>query len=184
MSDGPIIQVLGIDPGFASVGIAVVRLHPVRETVMQLGVLHTAKSGVKQNVLAADDNLRRARELFDALNLHMAWVTVICAESMSFPRNSQAAAKVAMAWGVIASLAQWKGLPIVQASPQTIKKAVCGVKSASKEDVQQALRMRYGEMPGVAELAKGELEHAFDALAAVVCCLDSEVVRMARKMAA
>jgi crossover junction endodeoxyribonuclease RuvC len=184
MSGGPIIQVLGIDPGFASLGYALVRLHPVRETVMEIGVIHTEKSGAKQNVLAADDNLRRARELFTAINLHTAWVTAICAESMSFPRNSQAAAKVAMSWGVIAALAELKGFPIVQASPQAIKKVVCGAKNASKEDVQQALRMRYGEMPGAAELTKGSMEHAFDALAAVVCCLDSEVVRMARKMAA
>lgn len=184
MSTGPIINVLGIDPGFASVGYAVVCLHPVRETVMKIGVIHTEKSGVKQNVLAADDNLRRAREVFTALNLQTAWVTALCAESMSFPRNSQAAAKVAMTWGVIAALAEWKGFPIVQASPQAIKKVLCGAKNASKEDVQQALQMRYGKVPGMEELSKGDMEHAFDALAAVVCCLDSEVVRMARKMAA
>jgi crossover junction endodeoxyribonuclease RuvC len=178
------INVLGIDPGFSSLGYAVVQIHPVRETVLEIGVIHTEKSGAKRNVLAADDNLRRARELFQALNPKMAWVRAICAESMSFPRHAPSAAKVAMSWGVLAALAEFRGLPIVQASPQEVKKAVCGAKSASKEEVQQALQMRYGSPPGMEEISKGDMEHAFDALAAVVCCLDSEVVRMARKLAA
>ena len=178
------LYVLGLDPGFASLGYALVALHPVRETILSMGVIRTSKSTAKQGVLAADDNLRRARELWSLINQQLTAVEVICAESMSFPRNSQAAAKVAMSWGVIAALAEQRGLPIVQASPQAIKKSLCGVKSASKEEVQAALTARYGALPLDPKVPKGEHEHAFDALAAVVCCLDSEVLRMARKLSA
>lgn len=177
------IIALGLDPGFASVGFALVEIHPVRETVVKLGVIHTEKSGAKQNVLAADDNVRRARELFIALNREGAWVKVVCAEAMSFPRHAPAAAKMAMGWGVIAALAEMRGWPIVQASPQAIKKSLCGARNASKQDVEHALTVRYGQMPWAEEVPRGQQEHAFDALAAVVCCLDSEVIRLARKLA-
>lgn len=60
----------------------------------------------------------------------------ICAESMSFPRFASAAAKMAMAWGGLVTT--WYAPPICQASPQEIKRALCGRADASKLDVEQA----------------------------------------------
>jgi crossover junction endodeoxyribonuclease RuvC len=190
-------RVLGIDPGFASIGYAVLELLPETEVVIDMGVIHTEKSQKKREVRASDDNLNRARKIHSALGALMSkhQPSVICAETMSFPRNSGAAAKVAMCWGVIASLTQTSGVPIVQASPQEIKKALCGVGSASKEQVQNAVQSRYyppgthGVVPLVNILAingvkKSDLEHPYDALAAIISCIQSEIVRMARRQSA
>lgn len=184
--------VLGIDPGFASMGVAVVDVRERDERVIALDVVRTQKDDRKRRTLASDDNVRRARELAVELGGAIGWLgnaggnnaRVVCAEAMSFPRNASAASKVALSWGVICALAEVRDLPIVQASPQQIKKAVAGTKTASKLDVESALLARYGnELEQlVAHLPDGQHEHAYDALAAVVACLDSDVLRMARRV--
>lgn len=183
--------VLGVDPGFASVGYAVVELFPSGEQVLETRVFRTAKSDAKLNTLAADDTVRRTREIAKDLEQMLERLmncegdrrlVAICAEAMSYPRNAVVAAKMAMTWGVLAANAERRNLALVQASPQQVKKAVCGTGSASKDEVATALVTRYREIPGIAELPRTLREHAYDALAAVVCCLGSEVVRMARAL--
>jgi Holliday junction resolvasome RuvABC endonuclease subunit len=179
--------VLGIDPGFASFGTAVVELTPTTERVHRLGVIRTEKSNKKRNCLAADDNIRRAREISDALEvLSDEWdFRAVCAEAMSFPRSSSVAGKMCLAWGVVTAWMQRLDLALVQASPQTVKLAVCGNKQASKDEVQAALVKRYGAEVArlLVNLPAGQHEHPFDALGAVVACLESDVVRMGRRAA-
>lgn len=178
------IKILGLDPGFASVGWAVVELDGNVERLIGLGVLRTKKSARKQNVLAAADNFRRARELGRELGrlVHEHRIDVVCAEAMSFPRSSSVAAKMAMCWGVLAQLCEALALPLVQASPKDIKRAVSGSAAASKDDVQAALSLRFPDAVGlVAGLPSGLHEHAFDAGGAVVACLSSDVVIAARR---
>lgn len=178
-------HVLGIDPGFASIGFALVEILPEGERVVEVRVVHTDKSDKKRKVRASDDNLRRAQEIYRCFDeiLHVG-VRAICAESMSFPRHATNAAKVAMCWGVLASQAAAKGLPVLQASPQEIKKTLTGVRSASKEAVQEALRARYPRQLDTfhAKSRKGDLEHGYDAVGAVVACLDSDVIHLLRRL--
>jgi crossover junction endodeoxyribonuclease RuvC len=189
------MKVLGIDPGFASIGYSVVDVLEDRLAVISMGVIRTEKSSKKTGIRASDDNLNRAkeisRELATLIDHHH--ITVICAETMSYPRNASAAAKMAMCWGVLATLADRYNLPITQASPQEIKKAVCGKKDASKEEVQEAVRTMFPvTAEGVTkqgcpyilrEVPRSLWEHPFDALAAVVACRESEVLLLARRMA-
>lgn len=199
-NDLPGQLVLGLDPGFASCGYAVVRVRPDDEDVVALGVLRTAASSAKRKVYAADDNLRRCRELAAALaNLThhgqvlplggRQWaprVRAVCAEAMSFPRNASTAAKMAMTWGLIVANVESKALPLLQASPQEVKVKLTAHKDAPKEAIEDALLRRYGKRlkSMLRELPEGQHEHAFDALAAVVTCLDAEVVRLMRSMVA
>lgn len=182
------VCVLGIDPGLATFGVTLVDLQPEGEAVIDMAITTTSKSSKKQNVLAADDTFRRACELAEWFRVFLMNATppmqAICVESMSWPRNSSAAAKVAMAWGIIASVRNHFGVPIVMASPQEIKVAVCGVKTASKEQVRHELCARYRGSEAIArfqeKVPKSKQEHGFDALGSVVACLGSEVLRLAR----
>jgi Holliday junction resolvasome RuvABC endonuclease subunit len=176
---------LGFDPGFASFGYAVVELGRASDRVVKLGVIVTQKDSKKKAVLAADDNVRRCEEIAGAIVplLQEHRVVCLCAESMSFPRHSSSAAKVAMAWGVIATLAFMHKLPLAQCSPQVLKKNLCGTRDASKEDVQAALIKTFPYLPGLlSKLAKGKHEHAYDALGSVIAVQDFDVLRMARSM--
>ena len=178
------LRVLGIDIGFASVGIALVELTHVSESVEWLDVIRTEKSAKKREVRASDDNLRRAQEIASRLVpfFQNDRIQVVCMEAMSFPRNASASMKMGMCLGDIATLACLYSVPIQQVSPQEIKKRLCGKKDASKDDVEKALRKRYKIRKDVVAFTESSREHAFDALASIVACLDSEVIRIGRKM--
>lgn len=176
---------LGIDAGLANLGYSLVEVHPSFLIVWSAGVIETEKEKAKRHILASDDNVRRAREIYrglvDLLSSHN--VVAICMESQSIPRNAGAAAKTGMSFGCIAALAEDRGLPIVQESPQRIKKKLCGVMTASKEDIQAAVCRIYPEMHKILEgMNKTIREHAADATAAVHAGLDSEVIRTIRKL--
>jgi len=177
--------VVGIDPGMAAVGIAVVEIWPDGEVVKDLAVIRTVPSAKKRHILTRDDNVRRAQEIATAIGRRFTAypVRVICAEAMSFPRSASVAAKMAMCWGVIAAQATERGLPIQQASPQEIKRTLCGRGSAGKQEVAEALRRRYSHV-SLEQLLSGLPpslhEHAYDALASIVACLEGDVCRALR----
>ena len=81
---------------------------------------------------------------------------------MSFPRNASTAGKMSICWGVLAAIAEARGLPIVQASPQALKRAVTGSSSASKDEVEFALLKRFGnETEELFSGPDGLREHVF-----------------------
>jgi Holliday junction resolvasome RuvABC endonuclease subunit len=90
-----------------------------------------------------------------------------------------------MCWGVMAVLAEQQNIPILQLSPQEVKKSLCGARDASKEDVRRSLENRYGDVI-LKGLLKGEAsssqEHAYDSLAVTVACLDSDAIRLVRRI--
>jgi len=181
------VIIMGADPGLANFGVAFLELVGGANRVKALYTLTTAKSDKKLKVLSSSDGFRRCRELAeqlaDLVDLH-GLPSVICAEAMSYPRASSAAAKMAMSWGVVAALSAHHCIPVVQCSPQQLKKALCGRANATKEDVQRALCRRYVKADLFGKLAKSKREHAADALGAIVACRDSEAMVMARRQAA
>ena len=182
--------VLGIDPGFANIGYSVVLLGGDGETTpVSMGVFTTEKSSAKKNVTDSDDNVRRARDIWVFLRDLLTKgphgpIRAMCAERMSFPRNSSVAAKIAMCWGVVAALSAEYDIPLLQTSPQDLKLKVVGNKTAKKPEVMKALELRFGApLKKLCANVNGErLEHPYDALGTVVACLDSEVLRVLRRM--
>jgi Holliday junction resolvasome RuvABC endonuclease subunit len=179
---------LGVDPGFASFGAAVVVVEPGYGYVANVSVLRTEKSARKLCVNSVEDNARRVFELGRSLVDLLAWadakhggVDVVCAESMSFPRQASVAGKMCLAWGMLLRIVQERDIPLVQASPQAIKKALTGNKAASKEDIAEAVGKRFdGVASEFNRLPKGQHEHGYDAIAAVLACEESEVVKAVR----
>lgn len=179
--------VLGVDPGFASMGMAVLRLSPSGDMPVYMTVFRTRKSDRKRRVLSADDDFRRACELANfARHAFASYQPVaVCSEAMSYPRNSASAAKIGMSIGIVAALATQHGLPCLQISPQALKQRLCGNKSAAKAAVLASLAARYPEADFdslLRHLPATEMEHAWDALGSVVACLDSTELRTVRKM--
>lgn len=165
-------RVLGVDPGFANFGAVVMdtRVDDDR-AVLWAGVLRTKKDTRKQRRMV-DDNLQRTYELCaELIALFDTYQpTLVCAEAMSFPRSASVAGKMCLAWGVLATLLHQRKVPLVQSSPQELKRAVCGTNTASKEEMAVALDARIGTAlrPHLARLSKGQHEHVYDAVAAIV----------------
>lgn len=178
--------VVGLDPGLANLGYAVVNVTADSILPMSLGVITTAKSDKKLKVLASDDNTRRGREVSRAFRGLLTGLNVdlFCVEAKSFPRNSSSAAKTAISWGIVIDIAEERDIPIFQARPQEVKKALCGKTSASKVEMQRAVDAYFGAAvtkPLVEGLTKTRLEHPYDALATVVACSDAEAFRFMRR---
>jgi Holliday junction resolvasome RuvABC endonuclease subunit len=131
--------------------------------------------------------VRRARYLDRALLRVFAtdrWsISAVCAETMSWPRNAATSARIGIGWGIL--IGRVGDRPMAQASPQEVKLAMGLARSASKEEVQQAVRERFGRYAfDAAEIHPALFEHAYDAAAVVVACLENETIRMLRGRAA
>ncbi len=173
--------ILGIDSGLASCGVAHVRLLPGAEELVRVQVFRSKPSDKKLAVRSADDTGRRARELAAFLELQIAGSrpVALALEAPSWPRNAGCAAKLGVAFGTVFALAELHRLPLVMATPQDVKQATAGSRSASKDEVIQAVETRF---PSILWPPQATLwEHAADAVGVVLACLDAEVVRLARR---
>lgn len=197
---------VGWDPGFANLGGAVVLLLGVRpedDELLELPLLLTEKSSKKRGVLAADDDVRRARELASGVaDVFARWgpgagergaTRIVCAESMSFPRSARTSAQIALAWGVLCSEVERRALPLVQASPQEVRRRLGLAKGAAKEDVHVAVCRLYGGVAVERALMRNEAyraatekqrlelrKHPLDALAGIAAADEAEVMRVLR----
>ena len=181
------VRVLGIDPGLAHMGLAEADLYPDgRLEPVALHVVTTKKSDKKTKVLSGDDDFRRTLELARVLIPLFQNARIITTEGASWPRNNRSCALIGRGWGVVATLVEMHKLPVVSASPQAIKKRLCGQVKVGKEEVQKALdaMFEYKLQPLLAGHAHGLFEHPYDALGSIVACLDSDVLKMARTLAA
>jgi Holliday junction resolvasome RuvABC endonuclease subunit len=152
--------------------------------LIEAGLCRTvSERGKAKKVLAADDNFRRAKEIAAWL-IDVPDIDLICAESMSFPRNASNAAKMALCWGVIAGYCQDHGVPLAQASPSQIKRRLCGAANVSDEDLRAALEEKF---PGATAMinkaitAKSHRQHAWDALGAIWACHEGELFMLLRR---
>lgn len=174
------IAVLGLDIGLATFGWALLRVTADELTLVDLGCITTSK-GKGKGVLVTDDLHRRGMELTRELGELDPVPHLICAESQSLPRDASVAAQIGRAWGVVDAYCEDLSVPLLNASPQAIKKAATGRRNASKVEVQQALDEHLGGTlaPRLAELRKGLREHPADAVGAVWACRNHDHLRLA-----
>jgi Holliday junction resolvasome RuvABC endonuclease subunit len=175
-------RVVGFDPGLASCGYALLELHEDRsnDRILSGGVWRTQ---ARKGRLVHEDTARRALELAEHVREYLLATAphVVCMEGLSLPRNAGAAAKAAMAHGVI--LAAAGPVPVETALPPDLKLAMTGRRSASKGDVIAAVRARWAPQVALPDWPTGMLEeHAADAAAVVAACFDRQTVRAARRV--
>jgi crossover junction endodeoxyribonuclease RuvC len=181
-------MILGVDAGLAAMGWAVVEPDNDQPRCVALGVIRTEPSDRKRKVGAADDLVRRTNEIWRELNhVFRAWsIRLVSAESFSPPRNASSAAKTSIALGQVIAHAAQRGLPFVQSSPQEVKKATTGSKSASKDDVEAAVRALYRPKQHLDFIAAWDrvppslTNHAWDALAVVRSVWETDIAKAAR----
>jgi crossover junction endodeoxyribonuclease RuvC len=161
--------ILGIDPGLASTGFAVVdrtagRLHPV-----VWGVIRTAAADPHPERLLAI--YTRVTELLETHDIEAAAI-----ESWFVHPVSKAAMGMAESRGAVQVAIAQAGIALVEYSPNTIKQAVTGSGRADKTQVRAMVERLSGVDPGS--------DHAGDALAAAICHLSgsglADAIRRAR----
>jgi crossover junction endodeoxyribonuclease RuvC len=155
------MAVIGIDPGTALTGYGIIEELPDQSLqVIDFGVIRTNST---------DKPEIRLRKIFSQLNeilsLHKPETGAV--EKLYFQRNTRTAMSVGQARGVaILSLAE-AGLSISEYGPVEIKQAVVGYGKASKNQVQQMVKI----LLNLQEIPKPD--DAADALAVAICHINS-----------
>lgn len=152
---------LGVDPGTATTGYGLVRLHPDSSLeVVDFGVIRT------RSEQEMPQRLRRLRdELVGVIELHRPETGAV--EKLFFQRNVSSAISVGQARGVALLALAEADIPVGEYTPLEVKQAVVGYGKASKHQVQEMVKMLLGldEPPSP--------DDAADALAVAICHLQT-----------
>lgn len=159
---------MGVDPGLASTGVAVVGGTPSRPRALEWGTITT-----KPATPHADRLAQLAAGVAAVLSRHDVDGAAI--EGWFVHPMSRSAMAMAEARGAILATLAGAGVPVVEYSPNAIKQAVTGSGRADKEQVRVMVsRLTGAEVRG---------SHAADALAAALCHLVGSPVREAIRRA-
>jgi crossover junction endodeoxyribonuclease RuvC len=154
--------VLGIDPGLAACGYAVVEKAQSGERAVTAGVVRTDAAEPIAERLA-----ELHRDLTAVVREHSPDVMAI--EQVFTNRNLMTAISVGRASGVALLVAAQAGLPVYEYTPSAVKAAVAGYGKATKDQIRYIVgsRLRLAGRPGPADAA--------DALAIALCHLQGGV---------
>lgn len=180
-SEGRKVKIIGIDPGLANFGIAVFEVIP--PTFVRVEVWRTKPDHKARRIRKADDTADRCRELGrQLLDLVDERVIAIAVEAVALPHGkiqTSVVSALGRVRGLIDAVAELHRLPVLEETPQAVKRRLCGDRSASKDAVRQELERRYPRLSELWPPQKTLLEHAGDAAAVAHLALDSDVVQAA-----
>ena len=152
------MRILGIDPGIGICGFGMV------------------ESGTGGNFKALDFGAvttkvdapmpSRLKELYDSLVqvFDECKPDVVAVEKLFFSKNITTGIAVAEARGIVLLVAEQKGLPVYEYTPNEIKKILTGYGSAAKAQMQEMVRVSLGLSK------KPKPDDAADALAVAIVC--------------
>lgn len=150
------MRILGIDPGFAIVGYAVIDYENRKFTVVECGSLQT-KSGVPFE--------RRLNQLYDGMCELMEKFRpdAVAFEELFFNTNVTTGIQVGHARGVLILAVTQRDCAVFEYTPLQVKQAVCGYGRADKRQVQQMVKsiLRLDAVP--------RLDDTTDAMAIAIC---------------
>jgi len=141
-------MILGIDPGLANLGWAVMN----GEELVEYGCIET-KAGLKAEV-RLDDIYSQVKKLIEKYN-----IDCVAMESLYFAKNAKSAIKVAEVMGVIKLCSKKCGVGVEEYTPLQIKVALTGYGRASKDQVEDMVKRLLGKSESIRP------DHASDAVA-------------------
>jgi crossover junction endodeoxyribonuclease RuvC len=157
--------VLGVDPGTATTGYALVAERPGGELQLdRYGVFETR---------AGEAMPLRLRSIYTELSALILETRpdAMAVEELFFSRNVTTALSVGQARGVVLLAAAQAGLLVFEYKPAEVKQALVGYGGANKAQMQEMSRM----LLGLAEVPRPD--DAADAIAVAICHLHSQRLR-------
>lgn len=162
--------VLGVDPGVAKAGLAVLALSGGRPTLVWSDTVKTAAD------LPDAERIRLIHDaVAEAISRHDAAALAI--EKLLWNRNVGSAMAVARASGAVMLAGAQAGIEVSEYAPLEIKSAVTGSGAAGKDQVRRALVRVHGlqDVPKQPDAA--------DAVAVALCHLQQAGLRRATRLA-
>ncbi|MDR1615750.1 MAG: crossover junction endodeoxyribonuclease RuvC [Syntrophomonadaceae bacterium] len=152
--------VLGIDPGTATTGYAVIDSFQGRKKLLRYGVISTSSvQKMDERLLRIHEELNRIIEEFSP--------SAMAIEEIFFNRNNKTVITVAQSRGVLILSAALAGMQIAGYTPLQVKQAVVGYGGADKKQVQFMVK----NILGLKDVPKPD--DAADAVAVALCHVHS-----------
>lgn len=136
--------IMGIDPGFARVGWAVITEKNSTVTPIAFGCIETQKEKKSEIRLA---------EIYDRLTMLMKkhQPEALAVEDLFFSTNAKTAIAVGESRGVILLATARANVPVISYSPLTVKRAITGDGKADKKQIEHmvmlTLRLKQAPKP-------------------------------------
>ncbi len=158
------MRVLGIDPGFDRLGVAIVeKTRGGRECVLFSSCITTrAKDLFPERLRSVVDEARRIMEEWKP--------DIVALETLLITKNQKTAMRVAETRGALIYIAETLGIPSKEYSPSQIKLSAGGHGRADKKDVERMVRLL------VSFPKEDVLDDEIDAVAVAITCLAHEKV--------
>lgn len=152
------MKILGIDPGIGICGFGLI------EAFGRSGAKALDFGAVTTKVDAPLPS--RLKELYDSLCevFEQTKPEMVAVEKLFFSKNITTGIAVAEARGIVLLVAEQRGLPVYEYSPNEIKKALTGYGAAAKGQMQEMVRTHLGLE------VKPRPDDAADALAVAITC--------------
>lgn len=152
------MKVLGIDPGYDRLGVAVVEKESGRETLLFSECILTDKTN------DLPERIHNAGTAFrDIINRYNP--EAIALETIFFNKNIKTGIGVAQMRGVLLFIAKEAGCQVFEYGPQEVKVAVTGYGKSDKSAVISMVKRLVTDTPEMA------LDDEYDAIAVAVTCL-------------
>ena len=127
------MKILGIDPGTATTGLAIITESKNNFVIDQFGVISTPKTDTdQQRLLTVFEDLESLIKKYKPDRLGV--------EKLFFTNNQKTAITVAQSRGVVLLLAAKYKLDIFEFTPLQVKNILCGYGKADKKQVQLAVK--------------------------------------------
>ena len=152
------MRVIGVDPGYDRLGIAVLERTDGNESVLYSTCIETDQTD------SLSERIYTAGTVFTEL-MHTYEPTIIGIETLFFNKNVKTAIAVAQARGALLYLGRQAGCTIQEFSPQAIKLAVTGHGQSDKAAVTMMVKRLVRNVPPQA------LDDEYDAIAVGVTTL-------------
>lgn len=159
------MRILGIDPGYATVGFGLIDTAGHRLSFVDCGVIETA---------AGQRIEKRLKQIANSLSLLLSRHQPDCVamEELFFYSNQTTGINVAQARGVLLYTCETHALPVFEYTPMQVKSAVVGYGRAEKRQVMEMTRTLL-KLPGLPRP-----DDAADALAVAICHAHSAESRL------
>jgi crossover junction endodeoxyribonuclease RuvC len=150
------VIILGIDPGYAIVGIGVLEYKGNKFRPIEYNAITTHASMATS---------LRLRVIFEEIGMYLDKYKpdAVAIEELFFNNNQKTAIAVAQARGVLVAQAAVREIPIYEYTPLQIKQAVTGYGRADKGQIQQMVKL----LLNLNAIPKPD--DAADALAVAIC---------------
>lgn len=155
--------ILGIDPGTASIGYAVLDCSKKTPRLLEARLLSIHSTDPGERLMDIHHEIKK---------IITQWKPAVASvEKLFFFKNAKTVMSVSEARGVILLTAILAGIRVYEYTPLTIKKVVTGDGSADKTQVQKMVRLILKET-----VALHTQDDVFDAIASALCCFYQEGV--------